>query len=155
MAARSYAAPARRAACFLLALLMAAGVAAGARFKSGTVTIHAQGQELRYQVEVADTGQLRGIGLMYRASLPENHGMLLLNERPQQARIWMKNTFVPLDIIYIDDSGRIVNIFENAVPESTTIMPSDGAVKAVLEVNAGQVRARGIAVGDRVDYRVR
>lgn len=154
MTARSYAAPARCAVVLLAALLAAAG-AAGADFKSGTATIHAQGQELRYQVEVADTGRLRSIGLMYRASLPQDHGMLLLNERPQQVNIWMKNTFVPLDIIYIDEGGRIVGIFENAVPESTAFMPSDGAVKAVLEVNAGQVRARGIAVGDRVSYQVR
>ena len=66
----------------------------------------------------------------------------------------MKNTFIPLDIIYIDAKGYIVKIVENAQPESTNVMPSDGRVKAVLELNAGQVQKQDIAVGDRVTYQV-
>ena len=91
---------------------------------------------------------------MYRSSMPEDQGMLLLNEKPQRMTIWMKNTFIPLDIIYIDRNGYIVKIVENARTESTTVMPSDGKVKAVLELNAGQVRQQEIAVGDRVTYQV-
>ena len=91
---------------------------------------------------------------MYRSSLPADQGMLLLNEKPRQLNVWMKNTFIPLDIIYIDTDGRIVKIVENAQPESTAVMPSEGKVKAVLELNAGQVRQKEIAVGDRVNYQI-
>ena len=80
--------------------------------------------------------------------------MLLLNEKSQRLNIWMKNTFIPLDIIYIDTAGYIVKIVENAKPESTALMPSDHKVKAVLELNAGQVQKREIAVGDRVTYQL-
>ena len=108
-----------------------------------------------YQVEVADNNRLRRLGLMHRQNLPENQGMLLLFAQPQRASIWMKNTFIPLDLLYIDDQGRIVKIVENAIPRSTGAMRSNGKVKAVLELNAGQVSKWGLAVGDRVSHSVR
>ena len=144
----------RRSGCFVLLLFIAAGCIGETRFKSGSLTINTKYDNLSYRVEVADTGHLKTIGLMYRSSLPADQGMLLLNEKPQQLNIWMKNTFIPLDIIYIDTDGYIVKIVENAQPESTSVMPSDGKVKAVLELNAGQVQKREIAVGDRVAYRI-
>ena len=141
--------------CYLVALLVVTtAIVAEARFKSGSVTIATKFGELHYRVEVADSARLKSIGLMYRSSMPEDQGMLLLNETPQRLNIWMKNTFIPLDIIYIGRNGYIVRIVENAQPESTTVMPSGGRVKAVLELNAGQVRERDIAVGDRVTYQV-
>lgn len=143
-----------RCCWLLLLLLIAPGCDAQARFKTGTLTIATKFRPLTYQVEVADTRQLKSIGLMYRSSLPEGQGMLLLNEKPERMTIWMKNTFIPLDIIYIDDNGHIVKIVQNARPESTAVMRSDGKVTAVLELNAGQVRQRDIAVGDRVTYQV-
>ena len=143
-----------RCYCLVLLLFISAGCAAETRFKTGSLTIATRSGELNYRVEVADTDRLKSIGLMYRASMPEHQGMLLLNEKPQRMNIWMKNTFIPLDIIYIDRNGYIVKIVENARTESTTVMPSDGKVKAVLELNAGQVRQKDIAVGDRVSYRV-
>ena len=135
-------------------LFISAGCAAEPRFKTGSVTIATKFRDLNYRVEVADTERLKSIGLMYRSSMPEDRGMLLLNEKPQRMNVWMKNTFIPLDIIYIDRDGHIVRIVENARVESTTIMPSGGKVKAVLELNAGQVRQKDIAVGDRASYRV-
>ncbi len=140
--------------CLVLLLFISAGCAAETRFKTGSLTIDTRSGELSYRVEVADTDRLKSIGLMYRASMPEHQGMLLLNEKPQRMNIWMKNTFIPLDIIYIDRNGHIVKIVENARTESTTVMPSDGKVKAVLELNAGQVQRQEIAVGDRVTYQV-
>ncbi len=135
-------------------LFVAAGCIGQARFKSGHVTIATKFDDLDYRIEVADTRRLKSIGLMYRSSLPAGRGMLLLNEKPQELNVWMKNTFIPLDIIYIDTDGYIVKIVENAQPESTAVMPSEGKVKAVLELNAGQVEMRDIAVGDRVSYRL-
>ena len=139
---------------FVLLLFIATSCAAQTRFKTGSVTIATKFLDLNYRVEVADTNRLQSIGLMYRASMPQEQGMLLLNEKPRRMNIWMKNTFIPLDIIYIDKDGHIVKIVENARIESTTVMPSDGKVKAVLELNAGQVRQKEIAVGDRVTYRI-
>ena len=143
----------------LLLLALAAGVGAAAReqahFKTGRLTIHAEGRQVDYQVEVADNNRLRRLGLMHRRSLPENQGMLLLFAQPQRASIWMKNTFIPLDLLYIDDQGRIVKIVENAIPRSTGAMRSNGKVKAVLELNAGQVSKWGLAVGDRVSHSAR
>ena len=144
----------RRSGCFVLLLLMAAGCIGQTQFKSGSLTINTKYDNLYYRVEVADNPRLKSIGLMYRSNLPANQGMLLLNEKPQRLNIWMKNTFIPLDIIYIDTNGYIVKIVENAQPESTKVMPSDGRVKAVLELKAGQVQKRDIAVGDRVTYQV-
>ena len=144
----------RRSGCFVLLLLTATGCFGQTQFKSGSLTINTKYENLNYRIEVADSARLKSIGLMYRSTLPENQGMLLLNERLQRLNIWMKNTFIPLDIIYIDAKGYIVKIVENAQPESTTVMPSDGRVKAVLELNAGQVQKQDIAVGDRVTYQV-
>ena len=141
--------------CYLVALLVVTtAIVAETRFKSGSVTIATKFDELHYRVEVADTAHLKSIGLMYRSSMPEKQGMLLLNKKPQRMNIWMKNTFIPLDIIYIDRDGYIVKIVENARTESTSVMPSGGKVKAVLELNAGQVQQKEIAVGDRVTYQV-
>lgn len=136
-------------------LFIAAGCTAQTQFKTGSLTIATKSGEFNYRVEVADTNRLKSIGLMYRSSMPEGQGMLLLNEKPQRMNIWMKNTFIPLDIIYIDSNGHIVKIVENARTESTTVMPSDGKVKAVLELNSGQVRQKNISVGDSVTYQVR
>ena len=144
----------RRSGCLVLLLLIAAGCIGQTQFKSGSLTINTKYDNLYYRVEVADNQRLKSIGLMYRSSLPANQGMLLLNETPRQLNIWMKNTFIPLDIIYIDTNGYIVKIVENAQTESTKVMPSDGRVQAVLELNAGQVQKRDIAVGDRVTYQV-
>ena len=150
---------ARVVAAAILLLALAAGVGAAAReqanFKTGRLTIHAEGRRVDYQVEVADNNRLRRLGLMHRQSLPENQGMLLLFAQPQRASIWMKNTFIPLDLLYIDDQGRIVKIVENAIPRSTGAMRSNGKVKAVLELNAGQVSKWGLAVGDRVSHSAR
>ena len=144
----------RRGCCLVILLFVAAVCVGQTRFKSGSLTINTKFDNLSYRVEVADTRRLKSIGLMYRSSLPADQGMLLLNQKPRQLNVWMKNTFIPLDIIYIDTDGHIVKIVENAQPESTAVMPSDGKVKAVLELNAGQVQKRDIAVGDRVTYRL-
>ena len=144
----------RRGCCLVFLLFISVSCTGQTHFKSGSLTINTKYDNLFYRVEVADNPRLKSIGLMYRSSLPANQGMLLLNEKPQRLNIWMKNTFIPLDIIYIDTDGYIVKIVENAQPESTKVMPSDGRVKAVLELKAGQVQKRDIAVGDRVTYQV-
>jgi len=103
-----------------------------------------------FSVEIADTDAEREKGLMFRKELPEGRGMLFDFKREQEVGFWMQNTYISLDMIFIRGDGRILSIAENTEPLSTRIIPSNGPVRAVLEVIAGTARKYGIAPGDRV-----
>ena len=105
-----------------------------------------------FAVEMAVTEAERAQGLMNRKSLPEGQGMLFDFQRDQEVGFWMKNTYIPLDMIFIRSDGRIMRIAENTEPLSERIVPSNGAVRAVLEVIGGTSRKLGIAPGDRVAH---
>lgn len=105
-----------------------------------------------FSVELATTEAEREKGLMYRKSLPEGQGMLFDFQRDQEVGFWMKNTYIPLDMIFIRSDGRIWRIAENTEPLSERIVPSNGPVRAVLEVIGGTARKLGIAPGDRVAH---
>jgi len=108
--------------------------------------------EHRYKVEVAKTNEEKALGLMYRRSLPEDGGMLFIYDRPQPATMWMKNTLIPLDMIFIAVDGTVHRIESNTEPFSTALIRSEGDVLAVLEVNAGQASKIGLKRGDKVVY---
>jgi len=103
-----------------------------------------------FSVEVVDNDADRAKGLMYRKELAEGRGMLFDFHRDQEVSFWMQNTYIPLDMIFIRGDGQILRIEENTVPLSTRMIPSRGAVRAVLEVIGGTSRKLGIAPGDRV-----
>src|SRR3954454_2189404 len=105
-----------------------------------------------FSVEMATTEEEKTTGLMYRKELADGRGMLLDFSPEQEVSMWMKNTFVPLDMIFIRSDGRILRIAENTEPQSTRIIPSMGLAKAVLEVIAGTAKKYGIAPGDRVAH---
>jgi len=105
-----------------------------------------------FSVEMATTEAEREKGLMYRKSLPEGQGMLFDFQRDQEVGFWMKNTYIPLDMIFIRGDGRILRIAENTEPLSERIVSSNGPVRAVLEVIGGTARKLGIAPGDRVAH---
>jgi uncharacterized membrane protein (UPF0127 family) len=105
-----------------------------------------------FSVELAQTDEERAKGLMFRRELPEGQGMLFDFGRDENVSMWMKNTYVPLDMIFIAANGRTVRIAENTQPMSTRIIPSGGPVRAVLEVVGGTARKYGIAAGDRVAH---
>jgi uncharacterized membrane protein (UPF0127 family) len=107
-----------------------------------------------FAVELALTPDEQSRGLMYRRSLPEGQGMLFDFKRDQETSFWMKNTYVPLDMIFIRSDGRIHRIAENTEPLSERMVPSNGPVRAVLEVVAGTTRKLGIAPGDRVAHAI-
>jgi uncharacterized membrane protein (UPF0127 family) len=107
-----------------------------------------------FSVELAGDDAERARGLMFRKELPEGHGMLFDFGTDQDVAMWMKNTLIPLDMIFIRADGRIARIAENTAPMSTKIIPSGGLVRAVLEVAGGTVKKLGIAVGDRVAHRM-
>jgi hypothetical protein len=116
----------------------------------GDVTIAAGSGKHVFHVEIVTTPEQMAQGLMYRKSLAPDAGMLFDYGRPQPASFWMKNTLIPLDMIFIGADGRIVNIHERAVPHSLDPIPSAGPVRAVLEVNGGTASRLGIKPGDRV-----
>jgi uncharacterized protein len=103
-----------------------------------------------FSVELAVTDEERERGLMFRRSVPEFTGMLFDFKRDQEVSMWMKNTYVSLDMIFIQSDGRIRRIAENTETESLKIIPSGGPVRAVLEVAAGTARKLGIEPGDRI-----
>jgi uncharacterized membrane protein (UPF0127 family) len=103
-----------------------------------------------FQVEVMRTkGELER-GLMFRRFLPKDRGMLFDFGTEQPVMMWMKNTFVPLDMIFVGRSGRVVGIARDAEPLSETIIPSGAAALGVLEVNAGTANAIDLKIGDAV-----
>ncbi len=105
-----------------------------------------------FQVELATSPSQQAMGLMFRRSLAPNAGMLFVYPAGTRVTMWMKNTLIPLDMVFIASDDRISHIVERTVPESTELIGSDGPVRAVLELNAGTVSRLGIKVGDRVDH---
>jgi uncharacterized membrane protein (UPF0127 family) len=105
-----------------------------------------------FSVEMATTEQEKETGLMYRKELPDGKGMLFDFSPEQQVSMWMKNTYISLDMIFIRADGRILRIAENTEPQSTRIIPSGGLAKGVLEVIAGTAKKYGIEPGDRVAH---
>jgi len=110
---------------------------------------------LHYKVEVALTPQEQERGLMFRTSLPERGGMIFPMKPSRWATFWMKNTLIPLDIIFIREDGHIARIAANAVPESLDMIESGEPIAAVLEIIGGGAAAAGIAPGDVVRWQGR
>ena len=105
-----------------------------------------------FSVEMATTEEEKQNGLMHRKELPDGKGMLFDFSPEQQISMWMKNTYISLDMIFIRADGRILRIAENTEPLSTKIISSGGLAKGVLEVIAGTARKYGIQPGDRVAH---
>jgi hypothetical protein len=103
-----------------------------------------------FSVELATNEAERALGLMFRKSLPEGHGMLFDFKTEQPVQFWMHNTYISLDMVFIRGDGRVLRVAENAKPMSDDLIPSGGPVRAVLEVIAGTGRKFHIAPGDRV-----
>jgi len=104
----------------------------------------------RFQVEIAATDSQRSMGLMFREEMAADHGMLFLFDTEGDRYFWMKNTPLPLDIIYIGANGEIVSIAPDTTPFSLSTIPSGGPAQFVLEINAGLSKKLGIKPGDRV-----
>ncbi len=102
------------------------------------------GKPIQYHVEVAKTDEEQAMGLMNRLDLKNNSGMLFLFDNEKKASFWMKNTFIPLDIIFINKNGSINRIYKNTKPKSLKRIKSKGEVLAVLEINAGEANKNNI-----------
>lgn len=116
------------------------------------LTITSNGRDLRFTVEVARTGEEQAMGLMYRNALAPDRGMIFPMNPPRNASFWMRNTLIPLDMIFVRADGTIANIAENTVPYSEEPVTSDGPVGAVLEIAGGRSAELGIKAGDKVKW---
>lgn len=105
-----------------------------------------------FEVELAVTADEQRKGLMYRRTMPANAGMLFVYDNGSRVTMWMSNTYIPLDMLFIAADGRITRIVERTVPLSTELIGSGGPVRAVLELNGGTASRLGIAVGDKVRH---
>lgn len=135
----------------LLAFTFLAG-AALADCEPGRVDLRGDWGTARFSVEVADDPQERSVGLMRRESLPRSAGMLFVYERPQRAVFWMKDTLIPLDMIFMDEAGTVTHIHENARPRDQTGIDGGDSVRFVLEINGGLARRLGIAEGSQLRH---
>ena len=106
----------------------------------------------RFSVEVMRTDEQRARGLMHRRYMAQDRGMLFDFKREEPVAMWMKNTYLSLDMVFIDRSGKVVNVAENTEPLSERIIPSAAPVLAVLELNAGTARRIGLKAGDHLRH---
>ncbi len=116
------------------------------------LTIKTAAASHAFRVELAVTPDQQRQGLMYRRSLAPDAGMLFLYDNGSKVTMWMANTYIPLDMVFIGPTGRITHIVERTVPQSTELIGSNGPVRAVLELNGGTTSRLGIRVGDQVEY---
>jgi uncharacterized protein len=116
------------------------------------LTVISGGKRHAFRVEVAKSFIEQGKGLMFRTAMGADEGMLFPQSTPRMASFYMRNTVIPLDIIFIGPDGRIINIAANTVPYDETSVRSAAPVKAVLELNGSRAAALGIVPGDRVEW---
>jgi len=106
------------------------------------------GQIVSFNIEIANTPGQRRQGLMYKKQMPEDYGMLFIFKKPKVIEMWMKNTYIPLDMLFIGEDNEIKTIAKNTTPESLNTISSGTDAIAVLEINAMITDKLGIAVGD-------
>jgi uncharacterized protein len=129
------------------------GAGDAAEANMAVVTIDMAGTQHRFSVEVARTAAEQAQGLMNRTSLPADGGMIFPFPKPKFASFWMKNTFIPLDMIFIRADGSIDRIAENTIPESLEPVVSGGEVSAVLELAGGTAARLGIDESARITWK--
>ena len=153
----------RRGARWLLAALLLCPILAGysavsvadddGGFQRSTLEIRTlQGRHI-FQIRIASSSAQQERGLMFETRLPADEGMLFPQSEPRIVSMWMKNTYIPLDMLFIDARGHIACLLANTKPQSLDILSCPKPVLAVLEIGGGEAAERGIHVGDAVSYR--
>ncbi|WP_372992451.1 DUF192 domain-containing protein [Sulfitobacter sp.] len=140
------------AALFVCCGLLASAAAA-ADCSENAVTLRGDWGQARFSVEIADDAAERGRGLMFRESMPASTGMLFIYDKPQRASFWMRNTLIPLDMLFIDSHGVVKHIHHNAIPHDETPISGGDNLLSVLEINGGLAKRMGITVGSELRHR--
>lgn len=120
----------------------------------GSISLITTSGEHSYKIEIAASPDERAKGLMFVQQMDDDKGMLFDFGETREVAFWMRNTFIPLDMIFIDEFGTIKSIHENAIPHDATSIPSKVPVKFVLELNAGQAKIIGLKVGDIAQHKL-
>ena len=142
----------RVAALAALLLALAGGAGAAPQCREDTVWLRGDFGTARFTVDIAATDEDRARGLMFVSDMPQGQGMLFVYDRSQRVAFWMKNTLIPLDIVFADAAGRVIRVQERAVPGDLTPLPGGGLVQYVLEINGGLARRMGIAPGTELRH---
>ncbi|MFO1157870.1 MAG: DUF192 domain-containing protein [Reyranellaceae bacterium] len=137
---------------FVLAAGVARAQSGEIKFQKSTLVIDTGGREIKFDVELALTEAERARGLMFREKLGPYDGMLFDFYQEAPVSFWMKNTLIPLDMVFIAADGTIRHVHANAKPLSTDTIPSEFPVRGVLEINGGSARLLGIKPGDKVKH---
>lgn len=151
----------RAARCAVLFCLFAAALAvmmgtasaqAEMKMRRDTLILHTASGAHRINIEIAESEREKSYGLMFRRSLGDDEGMLFPYPTAHEITMWMRNTFIPLDMIFIRADGIVHRIETDTEPHSERIIASEGDVAGVLEMKAGSARRLGLKAGDRVEY---
>ncbi|WP_282609305.1 DUF192 domain-containing protein [Pelagibius sp. Alg239-R121] len=149
-----------RSLCRLILITIFSFTASAASAQSGLASferdeltiVTEEGTEHIFDIELAVDPKQQAQGLMFRRQMPADAGMLFIYKPSREAVMWMQNTFLPLDMLFIKADGRIVKIVERTVPQSHKRIPAGEAITGVLELNGGTVSRLGIKTGDRVEH---
>ena len=138
----------------LVGLLSAAGWVGTARAGCSTDEVELRGDwgSARFSIEIADDSAERAQGLMYREKMPRSAGMLFVFEQPGPVSFWMRNTLIPLDMIFADARGVVRRVHSRAIPGDETPIEGGTDIRFVLEINGGMAQAMGIAVGSELRH---
>jgi uncharacterized protein len=139
----------------LAILWLAVPLASGARAAdcdASQIDLRGDWGQARFSIEVADDSRERAVGLMNRDAMARNAGMLFIYEAPQSVAFWMKNTRIPLDMIFADANGVVKTVHSNAIPQDTTPIPGGEQIQYVLEINGGLAALLGIAPGSQMKF---
>ncbi len=141
-----------RFAWTICVLLIATGGMAEQGCREDRVSLRGDFGAVHFRVEIADDEEERARGLMMRESMPRGAGMLFVFERNMRVSFWMENTLIPLDMVFVDETGRVTRVHQEAIPGDRTQIPSGGPVRYVLEINGGLAAALGITAGSEMRH---
>lgn len=131
-----------------------AGAASADACTDERVSLRGDWGQAHFNVDIADDAKERARGLMFVEEMPQSTGMLFVYEWPQRVSFWMKNTLIPLDLIFMDDSGTVQRIAHDAIPGDLTPIPGGDDILVVLEINGGLARRMGITEGAQMRHPV-
>lgn len=127
-------------------------MSAAGQCRDSIIEVKSNTAHIKLNVEIADSAQKRAIGLMHRESMPLNSGMWFIYETPRTVAFWMRNTLIPLDMLFVDEHGEVQRIHKNARPLDETPIAGGNDIQFVLELNAGLSDRYGLGVGDFVRH---